>query len=67
MNPTVQWSGYSPEMWENPVTVPAEMNANYMLEVEHFQQERIRGTYSLAQGLSHLVGDLCSNTKTVEI
>lgn len=48
MNSTVQWSGYSPGMWENPVTVPAEMNANYVLEIEHFQWERLRGTYSLA-------------------
>lgn len=56
INPTVQWSGYSPGMWENPVTVPAEMNVNYVLEVEHFQRERLGGTYSLAHGLSHFCG-----------
>lgn len=56
INPTVQWSRYSPGMWENPVTVPAEMNVNYVLEVEHFQRKRLRGTYSLANGLSHLCG-----------
>lgn len=32
------------------------MNVNYVLEVEHFQWERLRGTYSLAHGLSHLCG-----------
>lgn len=56
INPTVQWSGYSPGMWENPVTVPAEMNVNYVLEEEHFQRERLRGTYSLPHGLSHFSG-----------
>lgn len=55
-NPTVQWSGYSPGVWENPVTVLAEMNVNYIPEVGHFQQKRLRGTYSLACGLSHLCG-----------
>lgn len=56
ISPTVQWSGYSPGMWENPVTIAAYMNVNYVLEVEHFQGERLTGTYSLARGLSHLCG-----------
>lgn len=32
------------------------MNVNDVLEVKDFQQKRLRGTYSLACGLSHLPG-----------
>lgn len=59
INPTVQWSGYSPGMWENPVTVPAEMNVNYVLEEEHFQRERYLFTTPCIKSLFWEICVLC--------